>query len=506
MGIGGFSEGTACPECRAALRADQHYCLECGARRGEPRVDFLRELDLELPPAPVVAARVVPESRVRTRLAAAGLAAAVLAVGVAVGSTVGPAPAPATAEQAGLPVAALRAAISPPSPAAVVTTPAPTPASAPTTSATDTTAADTSAPVDTTTVDTTTPAVTTPATPAPTTTTPTPTPAQPAPTTRTAVKPPIGHVWVISLTGQDAGTVFGPAAPAAAPYLGHELAAQGTVLNDVLPVAQTSVAGGIALLSGQGPNAATTQGCPDYADVTPADVTAATGLARGTGCVYPTAVKTLPDQLATTGKSWRAYVEGTTGSPCRHPDLGQPDPWQQPRPDDPFLTVRDPFIAFHSIIDAPACQTSVVGLDQLTPDLATAANTPSFSWIVPDACHDGRDAPCADGAPTGLTAADALLQTVVPQITATSAYRQDGLIAITFDAPAPGGDPAAAARPVGTLLLSPFVRRGRTVAAPSSPYALLRSIEDLFSLQHLGHADDPNVATFDDAIYTTTTP
>jgi len=504
MGIGGFSEETACPECRAALRADQHYCLECGARRGEPRVDFLRELDLELPPAPVVAAPVVPESRVRTRLAAAGLATAVLAVGVAVGSTVGPAPAPATAEQAGLPVAALRAAISPPSPAAVVTTPASTPASAPTTSATDTTAAGTSAPVDTTTVDTTTPAVTTPATPAPTTTTPKP--AQPTPTTPVPVKPPIGHVWVISLTGQDAGTVFGPATPAAAPYLGHDLAAQGTVLNDVLPVAQTSVAGGIALLSGQGPNAATTQGCPDYADVTPADVAAATGLARGTGCVYPAAVKTLPDQLATTGKTWRAYVEGTTGSPCRHPDLGQPDPWQQPRPDDPFLTVRDPFIAFHSIIDAPACQTSVVGLDQLTPDLATAANTPSFSWIVPDACHDGRDAPCADGAPAGLTAADAFLQTVVPQITATSAYRQDGLIAITFDAPAPGGDPVAAARPVGTLLLSPFVRRGRTVAAPSSPYALLRSIEDLFSLQHLGHADDPNVATFDDAIYTTTTP
>ncbi len=278
------------------------------------------------------------------------------------------------------------------------------------------------------------------------------------------------------------------------------------MLNDVLPVAQTSVAGGIALLSGQGPNAATTQGCPVYADVTPADVAASTGLAKGSGCVYPAAVRTLPDQLATTGKTWRAYVEGTTGHavPSSRSWVSR-IPGRQPRPDDAFLTARDPFVAFHSIIDAPACAANVVGLDQLAPDLANAAGPPSLSWIVPDACHDGRDAPCADGAPAGLAAADAFLQAIVPQITATPAYQHDGLIAITFDAPAPGGDPAAAATPVGTLLLSPFVRKGATVAAPSSPYALLRSIEDLFSLQHLGHADDPNVAPFDDAIYTTTT-
>lgn len=34
-----------CPSCGAALAEDQRYCLNCGQRRGEPRVDFRRHLD-----------------------------------------------------------------------------------------------------------------------------------------------------------------------------------------------------------------------------------------------------------------------------------------------------------------------------------------------------------------------------------------------------------------------------------------------------------------------------
>jgi hypothetical protein len=34
-----------CPSCGAALAEDQRYCLNCGQRQGEPRVDFRRHLD-----------------------------------------------------------------------------------------------------------------------------------------------------------------------------------------------------------------------------------------------------------------------------------------------------------------------------------------------------------------------------------------------------------------------------------------------------------------------------
>lgn len=39
--------GESCRECGAALAADQRYCLNCGRRRGEPRVDFERHLPAE---------------------------------------------------------------------------------------------------------------------------------------------------------------------------------------------------------------------------------------------------------------------------------------------------------------------------------------------------------------------------------------------------------------------------------------------------------------------------
>lgn len=34
-----------CPSCGAALAEDQRYCLNCGRRQGEPRVEFRRRLD-----------------------------------------------------------------------------------------------------------------------------------------------------------------------------------------------------------------------------------------------------------------------------------------------------------------------------------------------------------------------------------------------------------------------------------------------------------------------------
>lgn len=36
--------GETCRECGAALAVDQRYCLNCGRRRGEPRVDFRQHL------------------------------------------------------------------------------------------------------------------------------------------------------------------------------------------------------------------------------------------------------------------------------------------------------------------------------------------------------------------------------------------------------------------------------------------------------------------------------
>ena len=58
---------------------------------------------------------------------------------------------------------------------------------------------------------------------------------------------------------------------------------------------------------------------------------------------------------------------------------------------------------FASIIDhADYCARHVVPLDRLTQDLKKGSTTPNFSYITPDLCSDGHDAPCVDGRPGGL--------------------------------------------------------------------------------------------------------
>jgi hypothetical protein len=360
---------------------------------------------------------------------------------------------------------------------------------------------------------------TTPAAPAPKPS-PSDTPATPA-----APKgPDVKHVWVIALADHAFDEVLDPAA--ATPYL-KSLPAKGLMVPNYYAVAHGSLANGVALLSGQGPNPDTLANCSTYTDFVPSSrKLGADGQLHGHGCVYPASTKTLPDQLTGAGRTWKAYVEDMGNVPqgqpasCRHPDPGAADPFAAPRPGDASLTWRDPFVFFHSIVDTPDCSTGVVGLDRLAPDLTDAQSAPSFSYIVPNACHDGRDTPCADGAPAGLAAADTWLQGVLDPILASKAYADGGLVVVTFDQ-APTDGPHADARAssalppaypnapgtkpgggrVGALLLSKFVKAGTIDDTEYDHFALLRSIEDLFSLDPLGYAGRKGEAGFGEDVW-----
>ena len=49
---------------------------------------------------------------------------------------------------------------------------------------------------------------------------------------------------------------------------------------------------------------------------------------------------------------------------------------------------------------------------------------------------------------------------------------------------------------IGALLLSPFIRAGTVSDVPYNHYALLRSVEDIFHLAHLGYAGQPGLKRF----------
>jgi hypothetical protein len=97
------------------------------------------------------------------------------------------------------------------------------------------------------------------------------------------------------------------------------------------------------------------------------------------------------------------------------------------------VTWKNPWVDFHSILDGTQCNNSDVGLTALAGDLKSESATPALSYIAPDPCDDGSDTPCRTGAKAGLAQADAFLKTVVPEIEASPAYKDNGLILITFD-------------------------------------------------------------------------
>jgi hypothetical protein len=322
-----------------------------------------------------------------------------------------------------------------------------------------------------------------------------------------AAAPAIRHVFVIVLENKDYDASFGPNAKSQ--QLGEVLPSQGVLLTHYHGIAHNSLPNYIAMVSGQGPNPVTQSDCQLYQEFFPGTI-GADGQAMGFGCVYPSSVKTVADQLSADGLTWGGYMEDmgnttTDDRTCRHPPLNGPDSTQKATATDQYAARHNPFVYFHSIIDSPDCHERDVPLDRLQADLQLYGTTPNLTFITPDLCSDGHDEPCADGRPGGYASIDAFLKEWVPRIKASPAYRQDGALVITFDesesgaegccvedhpnTPNAGGQtPGPGGGRTGTVVISPFVRPGTTSDTPYNHYSFLRTLEDLFGLPPLGYA------------------
>jgi len=410
-----------CAECGSPLAHDQRYCVACGTRRGPlPRhiaqviggiLEQGRRLASAGPlePAAPVARSIRFDAWLGAPRAAAAAVIGMLGFGVVVGSLVSGSAASVLAPllvvsqpsgNAGAPGAGGSGSGggSDGGGSITITTTTPAPSSSPSASGSGST---------------------TPAT----TTTPT-----------SSTLPPVKHVFLIMLSGQEYNQSF--VHSSADPYLGKTLTKQGELLPNYYAVAGGPLANEIGLISGQGPTPQTAANCPHYDDMNPG-VADTSGQVLGTGCVYPMVTSTLGDQLTTAHLTWRTYLQ-TAGSQQQpkpemcHPKFNSADA-AAPTAKNPYATWRNPFLYFRSVVDARACPKSNVTLGQLTTDLKSDSTTPALSYIVPDVCDDGSPAPCAAGAKTGLAAADAFLKTVVPKIEQSPAYKASGMIVITFD-------------------------------------------------------------------------
>ena len=167
----------------------------------------------------------------------------------------------------------------------------------------------------------------------------------------------------------------------------------------------------------------------------------------------------LGSQLTSAGILWRAYMEGMT-SGCFSNTY-------------PYALKHNPFAYYGG-----SCPSQVVNFSHFAADMKT--EVPRFVWITPGLCHDGHDCSTA--------AADQWLAQTVPLILATDAWKNNGLLLITWDE----GDGSDSH--VLTLAIQPN-QVERASAKAYNHYSLLATVEDRLGLARLGSAASANAMT-----------
>ena len=317
--------------------------------------------------------------------------------------------------------------------------------------------------------------------------------------------PGVKHVFIVNIENKGYDTTWGP--DSKAPYLSKTLRRKGVLLSSYYATAHNSQPNYVAQISGQAPNPQMQFDCHTFSAFTSTGPDQDPQQAVGSGCVFPSSVRSLPRQLTRHHISWRGYMEQMS-RPCQHPAIGTTDPTQSATPHHNYAVRHNPFMYFKSIIGHPNyCKKHVVPLAALKKDLQRVKTTRKLTYITPDLCHDGHDTPCADGEPGGLVSVDGWMKTWIPMILKSPAFTKNGMLIITADeADSPASDSDAccneqpgpnAALPgisgpgggkIGALVISKWSTPNSFSSHPYNHYALLASLAEIYGVPQIGFA------------------
>ncbi len=288
-----------------------------------------------------------------------------------------------------------------------------------------------------------------PAAAAPQATEPSALPAEPtvAPSTGQAgpagAVPSFGHIYLIVMENKSYSDIVGNSS---APYINSLIARFGLATN-YSGVGHPSQPNYLALFSGS------TQGVTN-------------------DNVHNVNAPNLADQLEAKGKTWRVFAQNFP-SDCF---TGQSS---EGGVDGAGTYVRrhNPAISF---VNISSSATRCENIKDLKSFNAGAAD---FEFIAPNLCNDMHDCPADAG--------DKWLSSFIPQIMNSAAFKQDGVIFITWDEGS-DNDHRGGGGQVATIVISSRVQPGFQSSVEHNHYSLLHTIEEAWGLDCLDKACQAN--------------
>ncbi len=172
--------------------------------------------------------------------------------------------------------------------------------------------------------------------------------------------------------------------------------------------------------------------------------------------------------LAAAGISWKAYAEGIDGTTCPLTTSGR------------YAPKHVPFVFFDDVTDtnsatSASCIAHVRPYDELAADL-TQGTVARYNFITPDLCDDMHD---SSGCKTGdaVKNGDTWLSHQLPKIFASTAYKDGGVVLVTWDESEMGDFP------IGMIALSPNAKgHGYANNVAYSHSSTLRTMQEIFGV------------------------
>ena len=171
--------------------------------------------------------------------------------------------------------------------------------------------------------------------------------------------------------------------------------------------------------------------------------------------------------LQSAGIAWKSYQEDISGTTCPLVNTGL------------YAPKHNPMVFFDDVTNSRNAQSAnciahVRPYTELASDL-TANTVPRYNFITPNLCNDMHNS-------TGCASADSIangdtwLATAVPAIMASTAYKNGGVIFITWDESEQGD------HPIGMMVMSPKAKRGYSNNLAYTHNSTLRTVETILGV------------------------